>query len=259
MCELLAISANKPVGVSFSWAGFESAGTRNPDGWGYAYLQDASFERYRCARPLAVEDEAAPQAADVVSPVFLGHVRRAVQGDVRRVNAQPFVNVDGRLTGIFTVSRCRITCRFRGEVEDRRVGDTGAEILFRLLSLRTEQAGDLAPALADVVEEVIDPEQLGSEASASFVLSRGRQLYAFRHNKPLWWVTRAPPHANEVRLRDPTLPSNKASLQLEKGPEETATVLATVRLTDEDGWELLPAGNLPVFRDGHKIREFPVR
>lgn len=258
MCELLAISATRPVGVSFSWAGFESAGDRNPDGWGYAHLQDTSFERHRYARRLTEEDEAAPQAANVVSPVFLGHVRRAVQGDVKRVNSQPFVGAVGRLAGIFTVSRCRITRRFRGEVEDRCEGDTGAEILFRLLSLRTEQAGRTGLELAGVVEEVFDPEQLGSEASASFVLSHGRQLYAFRHKKPLWWVTRAPPHTNEVRLRDPDLPAYKASLRLEKGPGETATVLATVRLTDEDGWELLPAGRLTVFRDGRKVREFPV-
>lgn len=259
MCELLAISANRPVGVSFSWAGFENAGSRNPDGWGYAQLQDASFERYRCARRLTAQDEAAPQAADVVSPVFLGHVRYAVRGAVKRVNAQPFVTDDRRLAGIFTVSSCRITRRFRREVEDRWEGDTGAEILFRLLSMRTEQASRMGPELAGVVEEVFDREQLGSEASASFVLSHGRQFYAFRHNKPLWWVTRAPPHANEVRLRDPDLPAYKASLRLEKGPEETATVLATVRLTDEDGWELLPAGRLTVFRDGRKVREFPVR
>lgn len=251
MCEVLAISANRPVGVSFSWAGFEEEGASNPDGWGYAYRTDGRLIRRRYARPLDRRDDATELTGDVESPVFLAHVRRRVQGPRTEENAQPFLGPAGEMAGVLTVSSgCRVSARFRKEVGNLREGSTGAELLFLLLVRGARDHGGLVPGLGRVVQDVFDSGELEDRARASFVLTDGRMLLAFRHAKPLWRVTREHPHERDVRLRDPNLPEYKARLRLQKAAQETATLFATVRLTQGEEWQRLPERTLVAVQDG---------
>lgn len=259
MCEVLAISANMPVGVSFSWAGFEEEGASNPDGWGYAHRTDGGLVRRRYARSLNRRDDATDLAGNVESPVFLAHVRRRVQGPRTEVNAQPFFDPDDEVAGVLTVSAgCRVSARYRDQVGDLPEGNTGAELLFLLLVRRARDHGGLVPGLRQVAQEVFDPGELEDGARASFVLTDGRRLLAFRHSKPLWRVTREPPHDSDVRLRDPNLPEYKARLRLQKAAQEAATVFATVRLTQGEEWQRLPERTLVAVEDGRSVWREPL-
>lgn len=259
MCEVLAISANRPVGVSFSWAGFEEEGTSNPDGWGYAYRTDGGLVRRRYARTLNRRDDATDLAGEVESPVFLAHVRQKVQGPRSEENSQPFFDPEDGVAGVLTVSAgCRVSTRYRDQVGDLREGNTGAELLFLLLVRGARDHGGLDPGLRQVVQEVFDPGELEDGARASFVLTDGRRLLAFRHSKPLWRVTREPPHDRDVRLRDPDLPEYKARLRLQKATQETATLFATVRLTQGEKWERLPERTLLAVEDGRTTWSEPL-
>lgn len=253
MCEILAISANKPVGVTFSWAAFEERGSRNPDGWGYAFTTDNALERRRYARTLTHQDEDAGLVGAIESPVFLAHVRYRVQGPRTEESAQPFVDGAGDIAAVLTVSRgCRLTARYSDCVGDLREGSTGAELLFWLLVRGADEHGGLVPEMRQVVHHVFDPAQLHKRAQSSFVVTDGRTLIAFRHHKPLWWLTRAPPHEENVRLRNPNLPAYKADLLLEKSRDEVATVMATEKLSRGERWEALPERTLVAVRDGEE-------
>lgn len=259
MCEVLAISANKPVGVSFSWRAFEERGRPNPDGWGYAYRTDAKLRRRRYARTLRPDDQVANLTGEVESPVFLAHVRRGVQGPPTKENAQPFLASTVDIAGVLTVSRgCRMTARYSDPVGNRREGSTGAELLFWVLVSGAQEHGGLVPPLRQVVETAFDPGKLQPGAQSSFVLTDGRTLLAFRHGKPLWRVIREPPHDGTVRLRDPDLPPYKAQLRLHKKAEERASVFATVRLTRGEEWHQLADRTLVAVRDGREVWRKPL-
>lgn len=257
MCEVLAISANEPVEVSFSWAGFQRRGTRNPDGWGYAYRDGDQLDGKRYGRSLSRQDEAAQLAGTVETSVFLAHVRVKVQGERSAKNAQPFVAADVGVAGALTVSRgCRITSRYKSTYGDRREGTTGAELLFWRLVDAVANHGGLVPGLRHALPEAFDSGALQDRAQSSFALTDGTTIAAFRHAKPLYAVTREPPHDRSVRLRDPDLDPYEADLRLEKSPAETATVFATKPLTCGEEWRPVPDRTLVTVRDGLPDEEY---
>lgn len=241
MCDILAVNANKPVPVQLSWRAFAHRGQFNPHGWGFSYLADGGFVLRRYVTNLA-DNPAGPSApASVRTRHFLAHVRYRVQGGVSPDNTQPFLGSTGALALAATMSRCRVTSRFRDEVSDVVQGDTGPEILMALLQRSSD--------ILDVIRRVFLETPLGPGARASFVLSDGHAQTAFSYNRSLFVTTRRPPHDSVVRLRDPTQTAFAAELRLEKEEDEIASVVASVALTNER-WVEIGHRELIVIRDG---------
>lgn len=258
MCEVLAISVNEPVGVFFSWAGFQRRGASNPDGWGYAYSDGNQLIRERYPRSLSQYDDEARLAGEVESPVFLAHVRLKVQGEKSEKNAQPFLAADQGIAGGLTVSRgCRMTSRYKSTFGHLQEGTTGAELLFWRLVTGAAEHGGLVSGLCHVLPDVFDPGVLEDHAQSSFALTDGTTMAVFRHEKPLHAVTRQPPH-DRVCLRDPDLDPYQVDLRLEKSPAETATVFATKPLTRGEEWHPVPDRTLVVVRDGLIVENYRI-
>lgn len=240
MCEVLAVNANTEVPVMLAWRAFRHRGKYNADGWGLAYLNNGGFEVKRFITSLAEDVRGTDAPSRVRTTHFLGHVRYRVQGKRSKENTQPFLDAQQRYAIAATMSSCRVTTRFRQEVQDRLKGDTGPEILFAILCEED---------VAEVIERVFLEESLGRRARASFVLSDGEAQYAFAYNRPLYYLTRKPPHSSSVRLKDPAQPSFEAELSVEKGTNEVATIIASTPLTDED-WTEMSHREFAIIRGG---------
>jgi predicted glutamine amidotransferase len=113
-------------------------------------------------------------------------------------------------------------------------GDTGTEVLFRLITSRANGSDDLSATLAGVLKEVFQVGQLGNGALASLVFSGRGRTWAYRYHKPLWCLTRTPPHSGRVSLRDPRVPRYVVDLSSIKDPDELAYLVASTPLTSED-------------------------
>lgn len=93
MCELLAMSFDAPATAAFTIREFGPRGEENADGWGLAWYPDASVAVVK--EPVKWGDS--PMAgfcetyANLTSRIFIGHVRDATAGLVRRhANTHPF-------------------------------------------------------------------------------------------------------------------------------------------------------------------------
>lgn len=228
MCEILAINVNRPTSIMLAWRSFGHRGVHNPDGWGYAYLENDRFKEKRFLTTLPNDSTTADAPKDVRTSQFLGHVRYKVQGKRTTENTQPFLGAVDSCAFAGTMSNCRVTSRFSKEVCEMLKGDTGPEVLFALL--RRDK-------LDDVLNRVFLSQTL-PKAKASFVFAHDDLMQVFSFNRPVYYLTRFPPHKNRVKLTDPSQPDFEANLNMEKDSDEVATILASTPLTDEDWSEL---------------------
>ena len=254
MCELLAISANKPVGVSLSWAGFQHRGKFNCDGWGFAYGTPGQLISQRFPTSLVKDDRSQEllRCHGLKSKVFLAHVRKKVEGTIALENTQPFLDSTRKFAISATMSRCNITKRFRGAVIEELEGSTGTEILFRLLVRAARNSLKHKARIAELVSTVLAPQALPKRAAVSFAFTNASVIYVFQHGKPLFYITRRPPHTGVVRLTDPNQPGYVAELATHKGSDEIATVVASTKLTDEH-WSPITERTLLCLREGAVI------
>lgn len=243
MCEILAVNVNRPAPVMLAWRSFGHRGACNPDGWGYAYLEDDRFKEQRFLTTLTNDPTISGAPNEVRTSQFLGHVRYKVQGEITPENTQSFLSSVDACAFTGTMSNCRVTSRFREEVGEMLNGDTGPEVLFALL--RKDK-------LDEVLNRVFLSEPLGPDAMASFVFAHDDLMHVFSFNKSVYYLTRFPPYQNKVRLKDPNQPEFEASLCLEKKPDEVATLLASVPLTNER-WSKINHGELLTVRQGRVL------
>jgi predicted glutamine amidotransferase len=238
MCELLAIVANRDVGVDLSWAGHQMGAANNPDGWGAAWLAGDHFKLRKEPSKLPLGRKGRDLVSDIRSIRFLGHTRYRVQGKRSLSNTQPFVSADGRYAFAGTMQACLGRRGFRGRVQHRLKGETGPEVLFQFMLEEIEQRG--LAGMRQAVKEFFAPKDLPDGASASFVFCAQRRVFVFRHRKPLHYCHRAGPYNdNPVYLRGNRHHQYKLILRGSKAPAKRATIIATEKLTGEL-WKEVP-------------------
>src|SRR5579872_3819932 len=232
MCEILAIEANQNVGIALSWSAHQLGATKNPHGWGAAWLVGDSFQLRRAPERLPAASKGQDLVRDVFTTRLLAHTRYRVRGSVSMANTQPFGTHDGRYVFAGTMSRCRAN-RFRADVRQRLRGQTGPEILFHFLLASIESGG--RAGLKAAIKKFFDSKTLPRAASASFVLCTPDDTYVFRHHKQLFYRTRVPPYDDQpIFLRGEIHSPYRLSLQKSKNQNERATIIATECLTSEE-------------------------
>jgi len=96
MCELLALSANTPTDLRFSFHGLRLRGgstSDHADGWGLASFDPdgQGLHLYREDAPAAFSPVAAAVAAlDLKAHCSIAHIRKATRGVVALENCHPF-------------------------------------------------------------------------------------------------------------------------------------------------------------------------
>ncbi|MEA5441435.1 class II glutamine amidotransferase [Cyanobium gracile] len=255
MCELLALSANTPTDMRFSFHGLTRRGGAtgcHGDGWGVASFDPDGHgvHLYREDAPAAFSKAAAEVAAlDLKAHCSIAHIRKATRGVVALENCHPFQRHwhgqewvfahNGHLEGTLPE-----TPLFRPE------GSTDSEAAFCWILGELERAGLAAEDEAGLFEALTRASvQLTSAGIFNGLISNGRWLFAYASTK-LHRITRRAPFARAT-LADDDLSVDFTELA---GPNDVVTIVSTEPLTSDERWTPLVPGEALLLRGGEVIR-----
>ncbi|WP_028116732.1 class II glutamine amidotransferase [Ferrimonas senticii] len=257
MCELLAMSANVPTDIVFSFTGLvERGGKTGPhrDGWGITFYDGPGSRTFKDSDPSCHSEVASMlKSYPIKSKAVISHIRQANRGRISLENTHPFSRElwgrnwtfahNGQLSDYKSVL---VPQRFRP------VGTTDSELAFcTLLDRLANHYGDTPPsrerAFRYLAKEGKTLQQLGV---FNMLLSDGRYLLALCGNN-LHWLTRRAPFG-EAKLIDTEV---VIDFKQETTPNDVVTVIATKPLTSNEQWQQMDAGSWILFRDGEVVAE----
>ena len=260
MCELLALSANPPTDMRFSFHGLTRRGGAtgdHADGWGLASFDPdgCGVRLYREDGPAAFSPIAAQVAAlDLKAHCSIAHIRKATKGVVALENCHPFHRRwqgqewifahNGDLEGGFELS-----APFRPE------GSTDSEAAFCWLLQQLEAAraaGHLTPDDDGAIfaELVQGADALAARGIFNCLISNGRWLFAYAGTK-LHRLTRRAPFRTAT-LADDDLSVDFAQLA---GPDDVVSIISTEPLTTDEHWLRLQVGEAVLLRRGELLHQ----
>jgi glutamine amidotransferase len=269
MCELLALNANTPTDMGFSFRGLSRRGGasgEHADGWGLAsFTADGHGDRPR----LSLLREEAPAAFSALahqqaerSPkalVSIAHIRKATRGVVALENCHPFSRSWGGQTWVFAHNG-----DLAGEIplgdHYRPFGSTDSEAAFCWILEELDRAG-LDPGDADALFQLLHrcAGALAERGTFNALISNGQWLFATATSR-LHWLTRRAPFC-KATLADPPLQVDFSALTT---ANDVVTILSTEPLTTDEHWQpfqpgeslLFCAGDV-VWRCRHGLRPVP--
>ncbi|MEB3260799.1 MAG: class II glutamine amidotransferase [Cyanobacteriota bacterium] len=243
MCELLALSANTPTDLCFSFHGLRRRGgatADHADGWGLA-----SFDVAGQGVHLYREDTAAafsPTAARVATLPLkahcsIAHIRKATRGRVALRNCHPFHRRwhgedwvfahNGDLAGEWSL-----------EGPHQPQGDTDSETAFCWMLQELDRAGVMPRDEERLRRELVRlSARLATRGTFNGLLSNGRWLFVTASTR-LHVLTRRAPF-RQARLADDDLSVDFSELA---GPDDVVTIVSTEPLTTNEDWQPLQPG-----------------
>ena len=252
MCELLAMSANTPTDLCFSFAGLRRRGGDagpHSDGWGVAFYEGRGVRVFH--DPAA---SARSRIAEVVenhpikSEVAVCHIRQANVGAVSLENTHPFVReLRGRY---WTFAHNGQVPGFRARAGAHEpVGQTDSEHLFcdLLNRVRDELAPDPAPATLRQTL-VAAATEYAQQGVCNLLVSNGEWLFTFCSTRMVAITRRAP--FGPARLRDADVTVDFAA---ETTPQDVVSVIATEPLTANEDWDRYAPGEWRFWYAGEVI------
>jgi predicted glutamine amidotransferase len=258
MCELLALSANTPTDMRFSFHGLTRRGGAtgiHADGWGVASFDPdgRGVHLYREDAPAAFSPIAARVARlDLRSRCSIAHIRKATQGVVALENCHPFHRRwrgrewvfahNGNLLGPLPETHL-----FRPE------GSTDSEIAFCWI-LEQLNAADGDPENLDTTFATLVEASRRLEHRGTFncLLSNGNWLFAHASSR-LHRITRRSPFGRAT-LADDDLSVDFSELA---GVDDVVTIVSTEPLTTDEEWLPLQAGEAVLLVDGEVVHRQP--
>ncbi|NMH63795.1 class II glutamine amidotransferase [Shewanella salipaludis] len=256
MCELLAMSANVPTDIVFSFTGLaQRGGITGPhvDGWGITFYEGKGSRTFKDACPSS-ESQIAKliQSYPIKSEVVVSHIRQANRGCVALENTHPFTR---ELWGRYW------TYAHNGQLSDYQdkfvvaryqpVGDTDSERAFCwILECVADKFGDRAPEDMQVVFRFIAglADEIRQLGVFNMILSDGEYLMSYCSNN-LCYITRRAPFGKATLIdTDVVIDFDK-----ETTPLDVVTVVATRPLTNNEHWHLLQPGEWILFKQGELL------
>ena len=177
MCQLLGISANKPVNMRCSLREWRHRGNCNPHGYGFAFWTDREPRIIKEAARLFDAYESQDQVERLTSSTFLCHVRLASVGKQDGTNTHPFRRNHKGHDIIFahngTVDKDSLLL---SESEPEGSTDSEHAFLWLLQSLPSADESTFSEALKSRADDV--------RATGRFncLMSDGDRLWAYAHN-----------------------------------------------------------------------------
>ena len=265
MCELLALNANTPTDMGFSFRGLSRRGGacgEHADGWGLAsFTPDGQGLTLLREDAPAAFSALADQLADR-SPkalVSIAHIRKATQGEVALENCHPFTRRwqgqtwilahNGNLSGAIPIGD-----RYQP------FGSTDSEAAFCWILEQLHQA-DVDPLNHSALFAQLHrcAAELAQRGTFNALISNGHWLFASATSR-LHWLTRRAPFRSAT-LADPPLQVDFSTLTTAK---DVVTILSTEPLTTDEHWQPFQAGESRLFcggevthRDCHGARPLP--
>lgn len=256
MCELLGVSVAPAARLGVYFHEFRPRAAENREGWGIAWWSDGVPSLLKEPRP-ANESEAAARLADEhpASEVFIVHVRAATVGAPSIENTHPF---RASALGRDWVFAHNGTVRELARLDPGRfepAGDTDSERAFHHLLTRLERLGDASDDTVSAEVLAAGRELSEFDSRVNFLLSDGTTLFAYHDgHKTLHVVEKRAADLGEIGMSDDDY---TLALRVGDAPDERAVIVASVPLTDEEGWRKLEAGEFLVIRRGAVVGRVP--
>ena len=260
MCQLLGMNCNVPTDICFSFTGFQARGGAtdvHSDGWGIAFFEGRGTRVFlepkpSCTSPLAELVRQYP----IHSKNVIAHIRKATQGVVGLENTHPFMRELWGRYWIFAHNGNLID--FTPELDGCYipVGLTDSERAFCwLLQKLRRRFGGTPPAPADLFAAIHEfTLEIARHGEFNFLLSNGDWLFAHASTK-LAYIVRQAPFA-QAHLKDQDLTVDFSEMT---AVEDRVAVIATLPLTDNEAWTVMPAGTLWWFAEGLPVQTLETR
>lgn len=251
MCQLLALSANNPTDISFSFEGFVNrAGITdtNVDGTGIAFFED------RFVRILKDENRACDSYVrnlvriyHIKSKNVIAHIRRASQGNRNLVNCHPFARELWNETWVFAHNgHIEHFPNYNPELDRKVVGETDSEKFFVHLIDFLGQRFSNKPSCQDIFSAIGEFADSYAQAGiCNFVISNGECLIAHCSTN-LYWVARTAHSDHFVKRIDD---GGVINLSRHARPDDKVAIVATMPITNEK-WHKLENGQLILLQNG---------
>lgn len=255
MCELLAMSANVPTDICFSFSGLmQRGGNTGPhkDGWGVTFYEGKGCRSFKDPMPSAKSPIAKLVTEyPIKSEAVLCHIRQANSGDICLENTHPFTR---QMWGK------NWTYAHNGQIKDFEkqlpvkhhipVGSTDSEhafcwILDQLHFKFGTQEPDPTVLFTFIAQLSKEVNNLGV---FNIIISDGGCLFAHCSNN-LHWITRRAPFG-QASLIDAEMAVNFSD---ETTPNDIVTIIATRPLTNNETWHKMLAGQWQLFYLGELI------
>ncbi len=251
MCQLLGMNCNVPTDICFSFTGFRARGgltDHHRDGWGIAFFEGRGVRVF-----LDPQSSVESPVADLVRnyPIrslnVIAHIRKATQGETRLDNTHPFQRElwgqywifahNGNLFGYDPVLHGRFL----------PVGSTDSERAFchilQSLANRFPEQAPSATQLHSALRELAI--EIGQYGEFNFLLSNGERLYAHCSSRLAYIIRQAPFSTAHLSDQDVSVDFDQLTT-----PEDRVAVIATLPLTDNEVWSIMPPGTLLSFCHG---------
>ena len=252
MCELLAMSANTPTDLCFSFTGLTRRGGEtgpHKDGWGVTFYEGKGVRSFHDPDPSASSRIAeVVQTHPIKSEVAICHIRQANVGGICLANTHPFIR---ELWGQYWVFA------HNGQLSDFRaepgfyepVGTTDSEALFcdMLNHLRQHcHRGDPAETLVEHLVELAN--NYARQGVCNLLLSNGEWLFTYCTTKMASITRRAP--FGPARLKDTDV---TVDFESETTPDDIVSVIVTEPLTTDEKWDIYRPGEWRLWREGEVV------
>ncbi|MBW7471917.1 class II glutamine amidotransferase [Marinobacter sp. M216] len=252
MCELLAMSANTPTDLCFSFTGLtRRGGDTGPhkDGWGVAFYEGKGVRAFH-----DVDASANSRIAEVVqttpikSEVAICHIRQANVGAICLANTHPFQRELWGRYWVFAhngqISGFRPTPGFY-----EPVGSTDSESLFcDILNHLRRDCGRDTPTETIVAHLVALAQGYARAGVFNLLLSNGDWLFTFCSTKMASITRRAP--FGPARLKDADV---IVDFESETTPDDVVSVIVTEPLTTDEVWDIYRPGEWRLWRKGEVV------
>ena len=252
MCELLAMSANTPTDLCFSFTGLTRRGGEtgpHKDGWGVTFYEGKGVRSFHDPDPSASSRIAeVVQTHPIKSEVAICHIRQANVGGICLANTHPFIR---ELWGQYWVFA------HNGQLSDFQaepgfyepVGTTDSEALFcdMLNHLRQHcHRGDPAETLVEHLVELAN--NYARQGVFNLLLSNGEWLFTYCTTKMASITRRAP--FGPARLKDTDV---TVDFESETTPDDIVSVIVTEPLTTDEKWDIYQPGEWRLWRKGEVV------
>ena len=253
MCELLAMSANTPTDLCFSFTGLtRRGGDTGPhkDGWGVAFYEGKGVRAFHDADASANSRIAeVVQTHPIKSEVAICHIRQANVGSICLANTHPFMR---ELWGRYWVFA------HNGQLSDfhysggfyKPVGTTDSEALFCDILNHLRAHCDRDCPTEEIVERLVRLSSgYARQGVFNLLLSNGDWLFTYCTTKMASITRRAP--FGPARLKDADV---TVDFEAETTPNDIVSVIVTEPRTTDETWDIYQPGEWRLWRKGEVVQ-----
>lgn len=249
MCELLAMSANTPTDLCFSFTGLARRGGEagpHADGWGVAFYEGRGVRVFHDPGASASSRIAElVQTHPIKSEAAICHIRQANVGRISLENTHPFIRElwgrywtfahNGQLHGF--VPRSGVY---------QPVGETDSEAVFCDLLNRIRETFDAETPDHRLIDAIVEAcRDYARYGVINLLLSNGEWVFTFCTTRMCAITRRAP--FGPARLRDADV---TVDFEAETTPDDIVSVIATDPLTSDERWDAYLPGEWQLWCKG---------